>query len=184
MAGSSTLKFLKTLVAVAEEEIEKAVGESPIINEFQQWVERHRRDIFTLLIDHVDELQLVEEIPRLGRRDREKLIAKRSAQRFRDSEFTTHQLIERASGQTRKQHRIAMMALKASVPVAPWLEVLLKLQIRIRRVTSPSLLADPLMRRLTPGCAENWGRPVTAFCRPGPCWTIPGWSSPTAPWRW
>ncbi len=134
-----------------EEEIGHAISDSPAISDFQHWVSQHRNDVFNLLIDHVDEQQLIEDIPRLGSRDRETLILKRAAQRFRDSEFIMHQLIERVSDQKRKQHRIAMMALKASVPVAPWLDVLLEQQVRIRRVTSPSLLADPLMRRFAPG---------------------------------
>lgn len=134
-----------------EEEIGHSINESQVVGEFRRWVEQRRHDVFVLLIDHVDEQQLIEEIPRLGRKDRESLIAKRAAQRFRDCEFTTHQLLEKTSDQGRKQHRIAMMALKSSVPLAHWLEVLLELQVRIRRITSPSLLADPLTRRLAPG---------------------------------
>lgn len=134
-----------------EEEIGHSINESQVVNDFRRWVKKHRDDVFVLLIDHVDEQQLIEDIPRLGSRDRESLIAKRAAQRFRDCEFTTHQMLEKIADQGRKQHRIALMALKPSVPLTHWLDVLLDSQVRIRRLTSPTLLADPLMRRLAPG---------------------------------
>jgi len=118
---------------------------------FQAWVESQPNSQFQLLIDHVDEQHAIEKIPKLGFRDRAALIAKRFNQQFRDSEFRTTSRFPRQAGDSRKEERLVMMALKTSVNLSPWLDILLQAQARVSLMTSPSLLSWQLIKSVAPG---------------------------------
>ncbi len=119
--------------------------------DFDSWISERSKDIFTLVVDHVDEQQSVEEIPRLSSRDRNALIARRITQRFRDSDLHTYRRIGSKRNGRKWIDQIAIGALKNSVNLSPWLDVLLERRVRIRRITSPTLLAWPLIAKVAPG---------------------------------
>lgn len=124
---------------------------SPDALAFRAWVESQPGAQFQLLIDHVDEQHALEKIPKLGFRDRAALIAKRFNQQFRDSEFRITSRIPRQAGDSRREERLVMMALKSSVNLSPWLDILLLAKARVSLMTSPSLLSWQLIKSIAPG---------------------------------
>lgn len=124
---------------------------SPDALAFRAWVESQAGAKFQLLIDHVDEQHAIEKIPKLGFRDRAALIAKRFNQQFRDSEFRITSRIPKQAGDSRREERLVMMALKSSVNLSPWLDILLQAKARVSLMTSPSLLSWQLAKSIAPG---------------------------------
>lgn len=124
---------------------------SPDALAFRAWVESQAGAQFQLLIDHVDEQHAIEKIPKLGFRDRAALIAKRFNQQFRDSEFRITSRIPRQAGDNRKEERLVMMALKSTVTLSPWLDILIQAKARVGLMTSPSLLSWQLIKSIAPG---------------------------------
>ncbi|MEZ5738539.1 MAG: hypothetical protein R3E68_03085 [Burkholderiaceae bacterium] len=125
---------------------------------FDDWVQAHRRDLFQIVVDSVDELHVVEDIPKVSLRDRDALIGKRMLQRFRDARFTAYRLLaaNRRANQppdgapearvAKGTRQVFMTALVNDSTLNPWYEVLRRHRVRIRRLSSPALLSQDLVQ--------------------------------------
>ncbi|MEZ5658839.1 MAG: hypothetical protein R3E83_09975 [Burkholderiaceae bacterium] len=135
-------------------------GDKPVVGPgFDDWLKQCRHDRFHVLIDTVDESHVIEEIPRLARRDRDNLIKKRIAQRFRESEFVASRLLpvqklprrrvtdKPPPGKAISGHRVYLCGLIDEQAAKPWIDALLANKIRIASFTSPPLLAPNLLPR-------------------------------------
>lgn len=117
---------------------------------FEALVHRHSGDDFVFIVDSVDEVQAVAQIPKVARRYRKDLIARRLAQQFRDCSLSTWLPIRpaqdaRAVRANRQQPTpVLLCAIRSDQPLAPWVDIALRLRARIAAVHSPALLAGRL----------------------------------------
>ncbi|MEZ5651510.1 MAG: hypothetical protein R3E87_13295 [Burkholderiaceae bacterium] len=137
-------------------------GTATIDPSFAPWASSLQRDRFYLLVDTVDESHVIEEIPKLAKRDQDNLIKKRISQRFRESEFVASRALAPQKLSRRRAtdkapganaivgRRVYLCGLIDEQVVKPWIDALLQCKIRIAGFSSPSLLA-PKVRSQTGG---------------------------------
>ncbi len=120
---------------------------------FRRW----RGDRFTLLVDSVDEELHLDEIPKLRAGDRQRMLGRRIAQRFRDRRLATALLLD--AGERRWGWRSLTGAgagrtpiLIAGIPIdadlQAWTALARTERIRIGGVHSPALLSHQLAKRI------------------------------------
>lgn len=102
---------------------------------------------FALLADLPEETLQSIEIPRLGRRDRATLIARRLARSFPDTQLRGAIPLGRDSSAPGSE-QILLLALTAPWRLAPWLVRLIEAGIDLRRLQTASQFAGPLLSRL------------------------------------
>lgn len=102
---------------------------------------------FALLADLPEETLQTIEIPRLGRRDRAALIARRLARSFPDTSLRSALPLGRDSAALGSE-QILLFALAAPGRLAPWLQRLAQAGIELRRLQTASQFAGPLLTLL------------------------------------
>ncbi|HHM05742.1 MAG TPA: hypothetical protein ENJ19_08360 [Gammaproteobacteria bacterium] len=100
-----------------------------------------------LVADVVEEDFRVEDIPRVGRRDRAALLKRQLGRLYRDSEFRFYRHLGRAPGDGRRDEAL-FGALTAPALLTPWLAALEETKTPLAAVTSVPLLSAALLRRL------------------------------------
>lgn len=138
--------------------------EQPVLDEaFRPWLEEHAGTRFHVIVDTVDETHVIEDLPPVGRRDRENLIRKRIAQRFREVEFVASRMLATRrlprrrmtdagpKDANRPARQVYLGGLIDDQVLAPWIDAMQAAGTRIRSLTSPALLTPDLLRRATGG---------------------------------
>lgn len=114
---------------------------------FAQFLAGHGGERFALLADLPEETLQSIEIPRLGRRDRATLIARRLARSFPDTPWRCAISLGRDRA-TPGSEQILLLALSAPRRLAPWLALLAQAEIGVARLQTASQFAAPLLKRL------------------------------------
>lgn len=102
---------------------------------------------YALLVDLPEETLQPIEIPRLGRRDRATLLARRLARHFPDTPLRAALPLGRDAAAPGSE-QILLLALAAPSRVSPWLTQLAQAGIALGRLQTASQLAGPLLSRL------------------------------------
>lgn len=115
---------------------------------FAALLARHRGAWLSLLADLADETLLSIEIPRLGRRDRAALLARRLAQHFPDTPLRC----AGPAGRTAAGGEIlALHAIASPQRLAPWLAAIVDAGCELTRLHTAGQLAGPLLAQHIPG---------------------------------
>jgi len=145
----------------------QAPAPSPVPPEFATWIRQWKGDNFRVIVDSGDEEIEVDELPRVGGRDRGKVLDRRLRQRFRDASLTTWvaplaseggRLSLRAllpgapvRGATANPGECTMLAsLRQRNSMQLWIDAALAAGARIRAIDSPALLARDQLAALGP----------------------------------
>lgn len=116
---------------------------------FADFLADGRGERYALLVDLPEETLQPIEIPRLGRRDRATLIARRLARQFPDTPLRCAIPLARNAALPGSE-KLMLLALAAPWRVAPWLATLAQAGIDLRRLHTASQLAGPLLARFVP----------------------------------
>lgn len=114
---------------------------------FANLLANHAGERLALLVDLPEETLQTIEIPRLGRRDRTTLIARRLARTFPDTPWRGAISLGRDSSAPGSE-QILLLALSAPWRLAPWLAQLTEAGIDLARLQTASQFAGPLLSRL------------------------------------
>ncbi len=113
---------------------------------FARHVHKHRKALFSLLVDLVEEGFQHEVLPYVRGGDRDAMLTRKGNQAFFGSPLTTVISLGReATG--RRDERLLFVALTRNALVEPWLEALRAAHAPLTGVYSPPLLLDRLIQR-------------------------------------
>lgn len=113
---------------------------------FSEYLDRHRGDRFSLVVDVADEGFQIESLPPVRGRDRKTLLSRRLAKHFQDTPFVAVLPLGReASG--RRDEKVLLAALMQPQGIAPWLAALRRAACRLDGVYSAALLAEGYVAR-------------------------------------
>lgn len=110
---------------------------------FAAYLDRHRGSVFYVLADIAEEEYRVEDIPSVGRRDRQAIIGRRLAQLDLDTPLKAALGCGRLP-EGRRDERMLFAALAQSRGLAPWLEALRCALVALAGVFSTAQLAGAL----------------------------------------
>ena len=121
------------------------------IEEFRGFVKMHAKSLFYILADLAGEDFHDEMIPSLRGNDRQAVIERRLAQRYRDSRLAaTLPLGSVAVAGGRRNERLLLASFTNTQQFSPWLEALSEAGAKLAGVYSVPLLAPALAARLAP----------------------------------
>lgn len=116
---------------------------------FADFLGSRQGEPFALLADLPEETLQSIEIPRLGRRDRADLIARRLARTFPDTPWRGAISLSRDRA-AQGSEQVLLLALAAPRRLSPWLALLTQAEIDLARLQTASQFAGPLLKRLHP----------------------------------
>lgn len=120
---------------------------------FERYLAGHRASRLYLLADVVEEGFQYETIPAVSGADRQALLARRQAQYFYGSPFTTALALGREIA-GRRDERILFAALTRPALFDPWLAILRKAEAQVAGLWSSPLVAPALLARIAPTLAR------------------------------
>ncbi|HEY5291651.1 MAG TPA: hypothetical protein VIJ43_04990 [Burkholderiales bacterium] len=103
------------------------------------------RNLYYLVVDVVEEDYHRDIIPYLGRKDRRQLVARKLAQRYRDTTLTLSLSLGFEQGE-RRNEKVLYASFSNTQQFQPWLAALAQNQIRLVGVYSTALLAPALIK--------------------------------------
>ncbi len=114
------------------------------ISAFSAYLDR-TRNLYYLVIDVIEEDYHQDTIPALGRKDRKQLLARKLAQRYRDTSLTLSLSLgfEKAE---RRNEKILYASFSNTQQFQPWLTALAHSDVRLVGVYSTALLAPALIK--------------------------------------
>ena len=115
---------------------------------FRDYLQRHRGALFAVAADLAGEDFHEEQIPFVRGADREALIARRLAQRYRDTRFALALSLGQVAGPERRNERVLLASFTNTQQLAPWVDALEEANTRLAGVYSVPLLAPALAARL------------------------------------
>lgn len=115
--------------------------------EFRNFVATHKNSLFTILADLVGEDFHPESIPYLRGSDRQSVLDRRLAQRYRDTRLATALSLGTVAGE-RRNERVLLASFTNTQQFTPWLDALNESGVRLAGVFSVPLLAPRLAARL------------------------------------
>ncbi len=130
-----------------------------------QWLTQHQRDIFSVIVDVVEEEFSIEQMPKLGRMDQSAMIKRRIKQKFRDARLNQWSAVGssgkgfRITKAKNEQIRVLMSAIARDQALAPWFNTLEQAKVAVRSVVSPALLTLRMMRqelKAASGLVVSW----------------------------
>lgn len=117
------------------------------VADFRNHVAAHRNSLFTVLADLVGEDFHQESIPYLRGSDRQNVLDRRLAQRYRDTRLATALTLGTVAGE-RRNERVLLASFTNTQQFTPWLDALNEAGVRLAGVFSVPLLAPRLAARL------------------------------------
>ena len=123
-------------------------GDEPGITEFREHLRAHRGALYAVIADLAGEDFHEEQIPYVRGSDREAVIARRLAQRYRDTRLATALSLGPIVTAERRNERLLLASFTNTQQLAPWLDALEEAGTRLSGVYSVPLLAPALAARL------------------------------------
>jgi hypothetical protein len=118
------------------------------IDAFREYLRARAGALFSILADVAGEDFHEEQIPLLRGADREAVVQRRLAQRYRDTRLATALSLGMVPGGERRNERLLLASFTNTQTLAPWLDALEESGVRLTGVFSVPLLAPALAARL------------------------------------
>lgn len=115
---------------------------------FQEYLRGHRGALFSLVADVTGEDFHEEQIPYLRGADREAVLRRRLAQRYRDTRLATALSLGQVATEERRNERVLLASFTNTQQLSPWLDALEQAGARLAGVYSVPLVAPRLAARL------------------------------------
>lgn len=115
---------------------------------FGLYVAEYPKSLFYLLADLVEEDFTQESIPAVGGKDRETVIKRKIAQRYRDTSLATALSLGVSKVGGRREESLLFASFSNTQPFQPWLSVLRSHEARLVGVYSTPLVAPLLAKRI------------------------------------
>lgn len=103
------------------------------------------RNLYYLVVDVVEEDYHQDTIPYLGRKDRRQVLARKLAQRYRDTSLTLSLSLGYEQGE-RRNEKVLYASFSNTQQFQPWLAALEQSEVRLVGAYSTALLAPPLIK--------------------------------------
>ena len=103
------------------------------------------RNLYYLVVDVVEEDYHRDTIPYLGRKDRRQVLARKLAQRYRDTSLTLSLSLGYEKGE-RRNEKVLYASFSNTQQFQPWLAALAQNEVRLVGVYSTALLAPAVLR--------------------------------------
>jgi hypothetical protein len=123
-------------------------GDEPGLTEFREHLRAHRGALYSIIADLTGEDFHEEQIPYVRGSDREAVIARRLAQRYRDTRLATALSLGPIVTAERRNERLLLASFTNTQQLSPWLDALEEAGTRLSGVYSVPLLAPALAARL------------------------------------
>ncbi len=123
-------------------------GDEQGITEFREFLGRRRGVLFSVLADLAGEDFHEDQIPLLRGADREAVVQRRLAQRYRDTRLAAALSLGTLSTAERRNERLLLASFTNTQQIAPWLDALEESDARLAGVYSVPLLAPALAAKL------------------------------------
>jgi hypothetical protein len=123
-------------------------GDDLGITEFREFLRGRRGALFAILADIAGEDFHEEQVPLLRGSDREAVVQRRLAQRYRDTRLATALSLGPVVGGERRNERLLLASFTNTQSLAPWLDALEESDARLAGVYSVPLLAPALASKL------------------------------------
>ena len=123
-------------------------GDEAGVTEFREHLRAHRGALYAVLADLAGEDFHEEQIPYVRGGDRQAVIARRLAQRYRDTRLATALSLGPIVTAERRNERLLLASFTNTQQLAPWLDALEEADTRLSGVYSVPLLAPALAARL------------------------------------
>lgn len=127
---------------------EKYAADEAGVAAFRETLRRHRGALFSVVADLAGEDFHEEQIPYVRGSDREALIQRRLAQRYRDTRLATAISLGQVTNAERRNERLLLASFTNTQQLAPWLDALEEAGARLSGVYSVPLLAPALAAAL------------------------------------
>ena len=101
--------------------------------------------LYYVVVDVVEEDYHLDSIPYLGRKDRQQVLARKLAQRYRDTSLTLSLSLGQEKGE-RRNEKVLYTSFSNTQQIQPWLTALSQAEIRLAGVYSTALLAPALVK--------------------------------------
>jgi hypothetical protein len=118
------------------------------VPQFQEFLRGHRGGLFSLVADVAGEDFHEEQIPYLRGADREAVVRRRLAQRYRDTRLAAALSLGQVATEERRNERVLLASFTNTQQLAPWLDALEQAGARLAGVFSVPLVAPLLAARL------------------------------------
>jgi hypothetical protein len=118
------------------------------VTAFREHLRGQRGGLFSVLVDLAGEDFHEEQIPYVRGADREAVVARRLAQRYRDTRLATALSLGQATTSERRNERLLLASFTNTQQLTPWLDALEEVGARLSGVYSVPLLAPTLAARL------------------------------------
>src|SRR5688572_21521617 len=126
----------------------KFSGDDLGVTAFREYLRGRKGALFAVLADLAGEDFHEEHIPWLRGGDREAVVQRRLAQRYRDTRLATALPLGRVTTPQRRNERLLLASFTNTQQFAPWLDALEESGARLAGVYSVPLLAPALAARL------------------------------------
>ena len=103
------------------------------------------RNLYYLVVDVVEEDYHQDVIPAMGRKDRQQVLSRKLAQRYRDTSLTLSLSLGYDKGE-RRNERVLYASFSNTQQFQPWLAALGQAEVRLAGVYSTALLAPALIK--------------------------------------
>jgi hypothetical protein len=118
------------------------------VPQFQEYLRARRGALFALVADVAGEDFHEEQIPYLRGADREAVLRRRLAQRYRDTRLAAALSLGQVATEERRNERVLLASFTNTQQLTPWLDALEQAGARLAGVYSVPLLAPALAARL------------------------------------
>src|SRR5919108_2761248 len=126
----------------------KFSGDDLGVSAFRDYLKDHRGALFAIVADLAGEDFHEEQVPLLRGSDREAVVQRRLAQRYRDTRLATALSLGPVITPQRRNERLLLASFTNTQQFAPWLDALEEADTRLAGVYSVPLLAPALAARL------------------------------------
>jgi hypothetical protein len=126
----------------------KFPGDEPGVTEFREYLRSRRGGLFCVVADLAGEDFHEDQIPSLRGSDRDAVVQRRLAQRYRDTRLATALSLGQVVTPERRNERLLLASFTNTQQLAPWLDALEESGARLAGVYSVPLLAPALAARL------------------------------------
>ena len=123
-------------------------GDDLGVGEFRERLRGHRGALYAVVADIAGEDFHEEQIPFVRGSDRDAVVARRLAQRYRDTRLATALSLGQVTSGERRNERLLLASFTNTQQLAPWLSALEEAGTRLSGVYSVPLLAPALAARL------------------------------------
>src|SRR6266571_8155268 len=123
-------------------------GDDAGVSDFREYLGGHRGALFSVLADLAGEDFHEDQIPVLRGSDREAVVQRRLAQRYRDTRLAAALSLGHVIAGERRNERLLLASFTNTQQIAPWLDALEESGARLAGVYSVPLLAPALAAKL------------------------------------